>query len=201
MAKGIRLVQSRRVVARPSRPPGFDMTYRPTDTAFGPPWTAWLPSLVYLAIALGVVAMVVLGEAGSGGAWLHEFIVERDVHRAVGARTLALVLVLGSAASLLRSSMRGVRLHPDGLEYRDVVTLGWPRVRRFKWAQIDCIILDQRSIALDLWDGSRQYLPAVGDRGALSAALEQVGVARAIPVRGGRGLDDIPDAPADDDEE
>ncbi len=175
------------------------MTYRPTESAFGPPWTAWLPSGLYVLVAIVVVGMVVAGEMAGSNTWLHVYIVERDVHRVVGARTLALVLVVSSLASVVRSGMRGVRLRPDGLEYRDVLALGWPRVRRFKWAQIDCIILDQRSIALDLWDGSRHVLPAVGDRGGLSAALEKVGAARAIPVRGGVGLDELPEVVANED--
>lgn len=175
------------------------MTYRPTESAFGPPWTAWLPSALYVLVALTVVGMVVAGELAGDSSWLHMYVVERDVHRVIGARTLAFVLAVSSLASVVRSGMRGVRLRPDGLEYRDVLALGWPRVRRFKWAQIDCIILDSQSIAVDLWDGSRHFLPAVGNRDGLSAALEKVGAARAIPVRGGVGLDEIPDVVAEDD--
>lgn len=177
------------------------MTYRPAESAFGPPWTAWLPSMLYVLLAVAVVGLVVAGEMARDGSWLHVYVVDRDVHRVVGARTLAFVLVVSSLASVARSGMRGVRLLPDGLEYRDVLTLGWPRVRRFKWAQIDCIVLDEASIAVDLWDGSRHFLPSVGDRLGLSTALEKVGAARAIPVRGGTGLDEIPDSVHDDDDD
>ena len=48
-------------------------------------------------------------------------------------------------------------------------------------------------MALDLWDGTRAYLPEVEDRASLAGALEKVAAARAIPVRGGVGLDDIPE--------
>lgn len=169
------------------------MTYRPAESVFGPPWSQRVPSLIYLLVALVVLALVIIGEQSPSNSWLHVYIVERDVQRVLGARTLAFVLVVSALASIVRSGMRGVRLRPDGVEYRDVLALGWPRVRRFRWAQIDCIILDQQSIALDLWDGTRAYLPAVNDRDGLSAALEKVAAARAIPVRGGAGLDELPE--------
>ena len=56
-------------------------------------------------------------------------------------------------------------------------------------------------IALDLWDGTRSFLPAVDDRAALAMVLEKVGHARAIPVRGGIGLDEMPDEGEFDGEE
>jgi hypothetical protein len=62
------------------------------------------------------------------------------------------------------------------------------------------IVLDQRHVAVELWDGQRAVLPAVGDREGLAAELERVAAARDIPVQGGRGLDEIPDPIADDEE-
>jgi hypothetical protein len=44
-------------------------------------------------------------------------------------------------------------------------------------------------------------LPAVEDREGLVATLERVAAARDIPVQGGRGLDEIPEPVADDQEE
>jgi len=46
------------VMARPSRPPGFDMTYRPVETRFGPPLRVKIPSFVYVAIAVFAVMIV-----------------------------------------------------------------------------------------------------------------------------------------------
>lgn len=182
-------------MARPSRPPGFDMTYRPAESIFGPPWPARVPAMLYVLLALGVVAFVVTGEAAPSNTWLYIYVVEQDVHRVVGMRTLAAVVCLSALATVVRSGMRGVRVRPDGVEYRDVLTLGLPRVRRFRWAQIDCVVLDQpNTIALDLWDGSRAFLPRVGDRAGLALVLETVATARAIPVRGGRGIDEIPES-------
>jgi len=169
------------------------MTYRPTESSFGPPWSARIPSLVYLAVALAGVAAVIVAEHSSSNSWLYVNIVERGVRGIMSARTCAGLLLMGAVSSFLRTNMRGVRVRGDGVDYRDS-SLGWPRARRFKWAQIDRIVLDMPShIALDLWDGTRSFLPAVDDRAGLSMILEKVGHARAIPVRGGIGLDELPD--------
>jgi hypothetical protein len=181
-------------MARPSRPPGFDMTYRPAETAFGPPFVVHLPSIVYLVIALGAVVVVLVAENSAPGSYLYREVVLRGAHGFIGARTFAGLLVAGAVASLLKTSMRGVRIRGDGLEFRDVFALGLPRLRRYKWAQIDRIVLDTpRSITVELWDGTHAELPEVGDRGRLAVALEKVAHARAIPVRGGVGLDELPD--------
>lgn len=170
------------------------MTYRPAVEAFGPPWSVRIWPLLYLGLALAVAALVVLGEASPPSSWLFVYVVERDVQRIVGARALSIALVVSALAAILRSSMRGVRVRADGVEYRDVVNYVWPRVRSYKWAQIDRIVLDQADIALDLWDTSRAFLPPVQNRERLAALLEKVGAARAIPVRGGGRLDEIPDS-------
>jgi hypothetical protein len=181
-------------MARPSRPPGFDMTYRPAETAFGPPFIVHLPSMVYLAAALAAVVVVVLAEQAAPGSFLYQQVILRGAHGFIGARAVAALLVAGAVSSLVRTGMRGVRIRGDGLEFREVFALGLPRLRRYKWAQIDRIILDgQRTIAIELWDGTHADLPEVGDRQRLQAALEKVAHARAIPVRGGVGLDELPE--------
>ena len=38
------------------------MTYRPTEALFGPPWPTRIPSLLYLAIALAVGAVVMAAD-------------------------------------------------------------------------------------------------------------------------------------------
>jgi hypothetical protein len=170
------------------------MTYRPAETAFGPPFVVPLPSILYVAIALTAVVVVLVAEQADPGSFLYREVVLRGAHGFIGARTFAALLVAGAVASVVRTSMRGVRIRADGLEFRDVFALGVPRLRRYKWAQIDRILLDgPRTIVIELWDGTRADLPEVGDRGRLAAALEKVGHARAIPVRGGAGLDELPE--------
>ena len=178
------------------------MTYRPTETSFGPPLLLRVPSLLYAALAVGAVIVVLVAEASPSSSWLYVNVVERGVRGIMSARTCAACLVVGAIASLLRTNMRGVRVRGDGVEYRDIVSLGIPRLKRFKWAQIDRVILDSpRSVALDLWDGTRAFLPEVSDRPSLSATLEKVAHARAIPVRGGKGLDELPESGEFEDED
>lgn len=180
------------VADRPSRPPGFDMTYRPEVAVFGPRWSRRLPSLIYLALALCVGALVLVGENSGSGSELFNFVVAQDARRVMGMRTLAFVLLIGSVASVVRTGMYGVRIYPDGVEAREIHSMFIPRVRRYRWPQMERIILDLKTtVALDLWDGSRAFLPPVADLAGLVAALERVAAARAIPVRGGAGLDEV----------
>src|SRR5690606_2947009 len=100
-----------RSMARPSRPPGFDMTYRPAETTFGPPFRARLPSLLYVFAAGFAVMIVIAAERSPVDSWLYVNVVERGVRGLIGARTLAFLLALGAIASVLRANMRGVRVH------------------------------------------------------------------------------------------
>lgn len=180
------------------------MTYRPTETSFGPPLLIRVPSILYGLLAVTAVVVVLVAESSAPTSWLFVHVVQRGLRGFMSARVFAGCLVVGAVASLLRANMRGVRVRPDGVEYRDVVSLGIPKLRRFKWAQIDRVILDAgRHVALDLWDGTRAFLPEVSDRPSLAATLEKVAHARAIPVRGGLGLDELPDSAefAEQDEE
>lgn len=164
------------------------MTYRPQESVFGPPWLVRLPSALYLLLAAGVVALVGVGRSSASGTWAFRYVVEEDVGRVMSIGTFAGVLTASALASVVRAGMRGVRIYADGVETRDVLSLILPRLKRYRWPQIERVILDSSRIGLDLWDGSRAYLPEVGDRAGLERALEHVALARAIPVRGGRLL-------------
>ena len=153
-----------------------------------------------MLLAVVVAVIVALAEANPDASPVFRYLVDKGRTGWISTHALAIFLLAGGAASLIRSSMRGVRVRGDGLVYRDLVSWTWPKVRRFRWPQVDGILLDQRDvIALDLWDGSRVYLPEVADRDGLAMLLEKVAAARAIPVRGGRGLDEIPE-PEEDEE-
>lgn len=170
------------------------MTYRPQESVFGPPIGARVPSIAYLLLAVGVCLFVLLGEQSVPGTWLFHYVVEEDVRRMMSIRTFALILVVSSLGSVVRAGMRGVRIYPDGVEARDVLNVLVPKLRRYRWPQIEQIVFDtSTSVAFDLWDGSRAYLPPVSDQDALVTALAQVAAARAIPVRGGPVLDEIED--------
>ncbi len=177
------------------------MTYRPTESVYGPPFAKRIPSLIYLALALLFGLFIAFAESSPTDSWQFVYVVERDVHRPLGSRPFAIILVLSALAAVVRTSMRGVRVRPDGVECREVVGLGWPRIQRYRWPQIDGIDLATRSIAFDLWDGTRTFLPVVSDREGLAVVLEKIGAARSIPVKGGQGLDEVPESHEFDDED
>ncbi len=173
-------------MARDSRPPGFDMTYKPTDSvAFGVPLREHLPSLLYLLVAVASTVTVAIAWTSHARGWLFRYVVEGDADRLVGSRWLVVFLLLGAVASLVRTRMRGVVVHAEGIEARDLWGASFPRVRKFAWAQIDRLVLDgERAVALDLWDGTRAFLPDVAERERLASALVTVARARAIPIAG-----------------
>jgi hypothetical protein len=171
------------------------MTYRPTEETYGPPLLARVPSALYVSIALLVVAGVAIGEASPSDSWLFQYVVEADAHRYVTSRIFAGLLLVSALASFIQAGMRGVRVRGDGLEYRDLVSMVWPKVRRYKWAQIDRLTIGESDlIVLDLWNGDRVLLPPVMNGSRLAATLEKVALARAIPVTGGHGVDEIPES-------
>ena len=174
------------------------MSYRPKGSvAFGPPFRRSLASVAYLALAVALGIFVVIGSNAASSSWMFRYVVEQDAHRVLGSRALTVIMLASAVSAVVRSRMRGVVVHPEGLETRDLVGYGWPRVRRFTWAQIDRIVLDPgRSITVDLWDGSHELLPDVAARAKLEQMLEGIALARAIPLAGGRA-----DAEANEGEE
>ncbi|WP_437936920.1 hypothetical protein [Sorangium sp. So ce341] len=190
------------------------MTYRPEKRiAFGPPMKERIPALLYLAFALTVSAVIFYGQNAPSSSRIFQYVVEGDRHRLVPSSVCAIILCVSALAMVLREQMRGVIVHPDGIELRELLGFGLPRVRRFAWSQIDRMSVPSAqagagavqqgkpssNIRLDLWDGSRTWLPAVGDRIALSVMLERVALARAIPIEGGTGLMDDLGNPLQDD--
>lgn len=152
-----------------------------------------MPTVLYVALALMTIVLVVVGENSGPNTWLFDFVVAQDQGRLMSSRTLAIVLAVGAVASVLRSNMRGIRVYGDGLETREVNYGFLPKVSRFRWPQLELIVLDQKALWIELWDGRRAQLPTVADRERLVATLERVAASRDIRVQGGRGLDEIPE--------
>ena len=194
-------------MARDSRPPGFDMTYRPEATvAFAAPFRERVPSFAYFGFAIALSAFVIYGENAPSNSWAFRYVVEGDQQRLLPSGLCALVVFLSALAAVVRSHMRGVVVRPDGIELRELLSLGWPRVRRFHWSQIDRVFVpraggaepleaksapdEPRELGVDLWDGSRAWLPQVAETERLAVMLEKVALARAIPIVGGTGLID-----------
>lgn len=156
----------------------FDMAYNPTSEerfVFGPPVWQRLPSLLFLGFASAVGLAALLAHSGSGGTALHRFIVAEN-------RTpLVWVIVLAAVATFVRSGLRGVIITREGVETRSI-SLGFPRVRRFRWAQIDRIVLDRNDVLFELWNGSYERLPKVREGEKLVDLLERVAIGRGRQV-------------------
>jgi hypothetical protein len=199
-------------MARPSRPPGFDMTYKPTKATYRPPLVRRLPALIYFGVACLIGVIVLVAPLFPRESWLYQYVVEADYHRMMGSKVFAIIIFTSAAAAMLRQTMTGVVVHADGIETREVIAFGLPKFKRYTWAQIDRVRIPATNVArqrvdqvdkpvdnplaqqirLDLWDGSKTWLPPVQKRTELSVTIERVALARAIPIEGGSGaLDEL----------
>jgi hypothetical protein len=170
------------------------MTYRPEEEFFGPPLSMRAIGLVHGGLALLVLAFVFTVERAFPGSSAYQYMFQQkhaiDTHMAAG------LFAASSVFSMLRDSMRGVQIRPDWIEYRELLSALWPRIRRYRWAQIESITFEASgSVSLDLWNGTREFLPHVRSTAALKLVLERLAIARAIPVRGGLGIDALDDLP------
>jgi hypothetical protein len=86
--------------------------------------------------------------------------------------------------------MRGVVIHVDGIEARYLLPLGVPRVKRWAWAQIERVVLDEEGAMLELWDSTYERLPDVARPVDLGAQLERLAASRRIIVTRLDAIDD-----------
>jgi len=150
----------------------FEMAYQPEPSerhAFGAPLLTRLPSMLWFAFSIAVAVVVVIAHHSSSNSQLYAWVVERD---GVPASVLAFIVVASGIATLVRSYMRGVIVQRDGIESRTVLPLGVPRVRRWAWPQIHRLVIDDRSVMLELWTGEYEKLPAVARQADLALVLE-----------------------------
>jgi hypothetical protein len=163
----------------------FEMAYNPNDRtryAFGPPVWQRVPSLVYLACALALACVVAVAYSGSSNSSLYVRIVEGDRNRPFGSVPLTFLVVLSAVGTVLRAGLRGVIVTRDGVEARYLLSLGVPRIRKWSWAQIDRLVIDERDVMLELWNGSYEKLPAVRESKKLGDLLERIASARGRTV-------------------
>jgi hypothetical protein len=157
----------------------FEMAYNPTASdrfVFGPPIWQRLPSLLFVGFAgvLAAAAVLAHGNASTNSA-LHRFIVEEN-------RTpLVFIIVLAAVATFIRSGLRGVIVTNEGVETR-TLSMGFPLVRKYRWAQIDRVILDGHDVVFELWNGSYERLPKVRKSVEMADLLERVAVGRGRQV-------------------
>lgn len=155
----------------------FEMAYNsPVDdrVTFGPPRRQVLPSILYLASSIALLSVVVVAHSLSPNSRLFVFIVERDAGRPISSMALSLFVLVSAIATVLRASMRGVVIHKDGIETRDVLPMGIPKVNKWAWAQVDRVLLTDDAAGIELWNGRFERMPRVRDAARLNATLANV---------------------------
>lgn len=147
----------------------FDMAYSPRSGAryaFGAPWTAHAFAYAFAVLALSVCAVIAVAHLSLVETEWQRFIIEGDRHRPLGSLPFALVLALSALGTIARSHLRGVIVSDDGIETRELLGFGIPRIRKLTWSEVHRVVIDdtdpdsaKRSIMLELWDGSFHHLP------------------------------------------
>ena len=116
--------------------------------AFGPPLTSRLPGLVILGFALTVALTVFAAHHASSNSSLFIWVVEGDRHRVFGSAPFAFVLLFVAIGNIIKTSLRGVVVTAEGIEARYILPGGIPKVKRWGWAQIDRLVVDDTDVML-----------------------------------------------------
>ena len=162
----------------------FEMAYNadPSDRfAFGVPLVMRLPGYAFLAFAALIGLTVLSAYYGSSNSSLYIWVVEGDRHRVFGSGPLAFIIVFAALGNVLKTALRGVVVTADAIEARFLVA-GFPKVKRWTWAQIDRLVVDQGDVMLELWDGTYERLPKVRDGKRLADLLAGIATARGRSV-------------------
>jgi hypothetical protein len=148
----------------------FEMSYEPPSagqtTKFGPPRRARIPSAVYLGLSVVFSLVTAYAYNAPTGSKLFVWAVEGDRIRPLSVSVIAVVLLVSSIATVIRTHMRGVLVSEDWIEAR-YLQLTIPKARRWGWPQVTRIVLDGDRVGLDMYDGSFERLPEVGDGPAM----------------------------------
>ena len=162
----------------------FEMAYAPEKSdrfAFGPPMLARIPGYAFLAFAAVVGLTVLTAYNGSSNSSLYIWVVEGDKHRVFGSGPLAFIILFAAVGNVIKNSLRGVIVTAEAVEMRMLVA-GFPRVKRWTWAQIDRLVVDEEEVMLELWDGSYERLPKVKNGQKLADLLASIATARGRSV-------------------
>jgi len=162
----------------------FEMAYNADKSdrfAFGVPLVTRLPGYAFLAFAALIGLTVLSAYYGSSNSSLYIWVVEGDRHRVFGSGPLAFIIVFAALGNVLKTALRGVVVTADAIEARFLVA-GFPKVKRWTWAQIDRLVVDQGDVMLELWDGTYERLPKVRDGKRLADLLAGIATARGRSV-------------------
>lgn len=163
----------------------FDMSYTPAvgeRLFFGPPTSAKIPGFVFLAFALVLVLLEILAYTGSSNSRLYVWLVEGDRGRPLPSAVLAIIVLVSALGTVIRAHLRGVVIRAEGMEARYLIALAFPRIRTWAWAQVHRVVVDEKNVMLELWDGTYEKLPPVADPTKMQNTLIAVCAGRKIPV-------------------
>ena len=162
----------------------FEMAYAPEKSdrfAFGPPMISRIPGLVFLAFGAAVALTVFAAYHGSSNSSLYIWVVEGDRNRPMGSGPLAFIILFAAIGNVIKTALKGVIVTADAVEIR-VTQAGFPKVKRWTWAQIDRIVVEDDEVMLELWNGSYERMPKVRDGQKLADLLARIATARGRTV-------------------
>jgi hypothetical protein len=144
----------------------FDMSYEPPSSGerlkFGPPRLTRLPSALYLGASLIFAAVTAYAYSAPTGSKLFVWAVEGDRIRPLSVSVIAVILIVSSIATVIRTHMRGVIVTDDWIEAR-YLQMTIPKAKRWGWPQVTRIVLDGERVGFEMYDGSFERLPEVGN--------------------------------------
>lgn len=163
----------------------FEMAYNPEKEerfSFGPPIWARVPGLLFLAAAAAAALLVFTAYHSSSNSSLFIWVVEGDRHRQIGSGPFSLLILVIAVLNALKTELRGVIVTAEAIETRDIRFGGMPSVKRWSWAQVDRVVVDDEQVMLELWNGSYDKLPRVHRGRDLAELIARIATAR------GRGV-------------
>lgn len=148
----------------------FDMSYEPPSTGerlkFGPPRVTRIPSALYLVASVVFAAVTAYAYNAPTSSKLFVWAVEGDRMRPLSVSVIAVILIVSALATVIRTHMRGVIVTDDWIEAR-YLQMTIPKAKRWGWPQVTRIVLDGERVGFEMYDGSFERLPEVGDGKAM----------------------------------
>ena len=162
----------------------FEMAYSPDKSdrfAFGPPTWSRIPGYAFLAFAAVVGLTVFAAYHGSSNSSLYIWVVEGDRNRVFGSAPLSFIILFAAVGNAIKTGLQGVIVTSEAIESRTLLA-GFPKVKRWTWAQIDRVVVDEEQVMLELWNGEYERLPKVKDGKKLADLLASIATARGRQV-------------------
>jgi hypothetical protein len=153
----------------------FEMAFEPRENerfAFGPPLWQRAPSFLFLGFALFLAFFMAAATHAPSNSPMFRWVADRPA-----TQPASIIILLCAIGTVVRTMLRGVIVTKEGIETRDLVA-GFPKVRKYRWSQIDRLVIDEEDVLLELWDGSYERLPKVRNGSELADLLVRVAIAR-----------------------